>query len=102
MTNFYLITTFVVLLTSAEASDKSPIRHTTSTRLQGATTSLEGSLVGQRSGGLGRDVRVVDIHRVQSRLRAELTEQAVFAPLQGMWSRPQTQRWVRYTLSIFS
>jgi hypothetical protein len=80
MTNFYLITTFVVLLTSVEASDKAPsgTRHLPD---QGATTSWEGSLVGQRSGGLGRDVRVVDVRRVQSRLSAELTEQAVFAPL---------------------
>jgi hypothetical protein len=45
----------------------------------------------QRSGGLGRDVRVVDVRGVQSHLSAEPaepTEQAVDAPLRGGRSRP--------------
>jgi hypothetical protein len=49
-------------------------------------------LARQRSGGLGRDVRVVDIHGLQSHLRAEqaeLTGQAVGAALQGGRSRSQ-------------
>jgi hypothetical protein len=49
-------------------------------------------LAGQRSGGLGRDVRVVDVHRVQSHLKAELAEpieQVVGAPLQGGQLRSQ-------------
>jgi autonomous glycyl radical cofactor GrcA len=40
-------------------------------------------LAGQRSGGLGRDVRVVDVRGVQSHLIVELAEpieQAVSAP----------------------
>jgi hypothetical protein len=49
-------------------------------------------LAGQRSGGLGRDVRVVVVPEVQSHLRAEPTEpieQAVGATLRGGRSRPQ-------------
>jgi hypothetical protein len=46
----------------------------------------------QRSRGMGRDVRVVDIYGVQSHLIAELadpTEQTIGAPLRGGWSRLQ-------------
>jgi hypothetical protein len=49
-------------------------------------------LAGQRSKGLERDVRVVDVHIVQSHLRAKSaksTEQAVSAPLRGGRSHPQ-------------
>jgi hypothetical protein len=49
-------------------------------------------LAGQRSRGLGRDVRVVVVPGVQSHLRvepAQPTEQEVSAPLQGGRSRPQ-------------
>jgi hypothetical protein len=85
------MTTFVVLLVGAEAADKatSATRHLTN---QGAATSRDGWLASQRSKALGRDVRVVDVRRVQSYLREEPTEpieQAVDAPLWGGWSRPQ-------------
>jgi hypothetical protein len=49
-------------------------------------------LAGQRSRGLGRDVRVMDVRGVQSHLNVEPvepTEQAVGTPLRGRWSRPQ-------------
>jgi hypothetical protein len=49
-------------------------------------------LAGQRPGGLGRDVRVVDIRGVQIHLRAELLgliEQAIGAPLWAGRSRSQ-------------
>jgi hypothetical protein len=42
--------------------------------------------------GLGRDVRLVGVHRVQIHLRAELaqpTEQGIDAPLRGGQSCPQ-------------
>jgi hypothetical protein len=52
MTNFYLITTFVVLLTGAEETDKatSGARHLPD---QGAVGPREGLLAGQRFGGFG-------------------------------------------------
>jgi hypothetical protein len=87
---FYLITTFVVLLASAEAADKA-ISGAWHLPDQGAIASREGWLGGQRSRGLGRDVRVVDVQGVQSHLIAEPvepTEQAVGAPLRGGWSCP--------------
>jgi hypothetical protein len=49
-------------------------------------------LLGQRSRGLGRDVREVDVQGVQSHLSVELaesTEQAVGASLRGGQSRLQ-------------
>jgi hypothetical protein len=49
-------------------------------------------LAGQRSGGLGRDVQVVDVRGVQNHLIAESTEpteQNIGAPLWDGWSRPQ-------------
>jgi hypothetical protein len=77
--------TIVVLLTGDEATNEatSDARHLSD---QGVAPSREGCLDGQRSGGLGCDVRVVVVPRVQSHLRAELaepTEQEVGAPLQG-------------------
>jgi hypothetical protein len=83
MTNFYLITTFAVLLIGPEAADQatSGTRHLPD---QGAVASREGWYASQRSGGLERDVRVADVSGVQSHLRAEPTkpiEQAVDAPL---------------------
>jgi hypothetical protein len=91
MTIYYLITTFVVLLVGVEAVDKaqSGTRHLLD---QGAAASLEGRLAHQRFGGLGRDVRVVDVRGVQSHLRAEpaqLIEQGVGAPLRGGQSHLQ-------------
>jgi hypothetical protein len=91
MANYYLITIFVVLLAGAEAVDKAQpgAGHLPD---QGAATLREGQLTRQRSGVLGRDVRVVGIHRVQSPLRVESaqpTEQGISAPLWGGWSRPQ-------------
>jgi hypothetical protein len=91
MTNFYLVTIFVVLLTGAEAIDKatSGARHLPN---QGAAASREGWLAGQRSRGLGCNVRVVDVRGVQSHCNAESaepTEQAVGASLRGGRSRPQ-------------
>jgi hypothetical protein len=85
MTNYYLITTFVVLLTGAKAANKAQLgtRHLPD---QGEATSTKGRLAHQRFGGLGRDVRVVDVRGVQSHLREELKEsieQGVGAPLQG-------------------
>jgi hypothetical protein len=73
MTNYYLITTFVVLLTSAETTDKaqSGARHLLD---QGAATAREDSLVHQRSGRLGHDVRVVCVRGVQSHLRAKMAQ----------------------------
>jgi hypothetical protein len=59
---------------------------------QGVAPSRKGRLARQRSGGLGRDVRVVGVYRVQSHLKAESTqptEQGIGAPLRGGWSRPQ-------------
>jgi hypothetical protein len=55
MANYYLITTFVVLLTGDEAADKAQLgaRHLPD---QGATPSREGQLAHQRSRCLGRDV----------------------------------------------
>jgi hypothetical protein len=49
---FYLVTTFVVLLVGAEATDKaiSVAQHLPD---QGAAASWEGCLASQRSGGLG-------------------------------------------------
>jgi hypothetical protein len=91
MTIFYLVTTFVVLPVGAEVADRAILgaRHLPD---QGASASWEGLLAGQRSGGLGRDVRVVDIRGVQSHLSeepAEPTEQAISAPLRGERSRQQ-------------
>jgi hypothetical protein len=88
---FYLVTAFVVLLTGAEAADKtiSGARHLPD---QGAVASRKGWLAGQRSEGLGRDVWVVDIQGVQSHLSAEQAEpieQVIGAPLRGGQSRPQ-------------
>jgi hypothetical protein len=85
MTNYYLITTFVILLVGAEAADKawSGARHRPD---QGAAPSREGQLAHQRSGVLGCDVRVVRVRGVQSHLRvkpAQPTEQGVGAPLRG-------------------
>jgi hypothetical protein len=91
MANFYLMTTFVILLTGDEAAHKA----TWVTKYlpdQGATTSREGRLDSQRSRGLGHDVRVVDIREVQSHHIVEpatSTEQVVGAPLRGGWSRLQ-------------
>jgi hypothetical protein len=69
---FYLVSYFVVLLAGAEAADKvqSGAWHLSD---QGATILREGQLARQRFGGLGRDVRVVGIHGVQSHLRAKPT-----------------------------
>jgi hypothetical protein len=55
MANYYLITTFVVLLTGVKSIDKaqSGAGHLPE---QGAATSREDRLACQRSGGLGRDV----------------------------------------------
>jgi triphosphoribosyl-dephospho-CoA synthetase len=63
MANYYLITTFVVLLIGAEAADKAQpdARHLLD---QGAAASRKGRLTHQRSGGLRRDVRVVSVRRV--------------------------------------
>jgi hypothetical protein len=85
MTNYYLITTFVVLLTVTEAANKTKpdTRHLPD---QGAATLSKGQLAHQTSRSLGRDVRVMDVRGVQSHLRAEpaqLTEQGVSAPLWG-------------------
>jgi hypothetical protein len=91
MTNFYLITTFVILLADAEAVDKA----TSGTWYlpdHEVATSWEGWLASQRPGGLGRDVRVVYVCGVESHLRAksaELTEQAVDALVRGGQSRLQ-------------
>jgi pectate lyase len=55
MTNYYLITTFVVLLLGAEAANKA--QSSTQDLLdQGVAASRKGRLAHQRSGGLGRDV----------------------------------------------
>jgi hypothetical protein len=91
MTNYHLITTFVVLLIGAEVADKaqSGARHLLD---EGATPSREGQLAHQRSKGLRRDVRVVGVRGVQSHLRAEMahpTEQDVSAALRDGLSRPQ-------------
>jgi hypothetical protein len=88
MTIFFLVTTFFVLLASAEAADKaiSGARHLPDQAVAG---SREGWLAGQRFRGLGRDVRVVDVRGVQSLLNAEPTEQAINAPLRGRLSSPQ-------------
>jgi hypothetical protein len=90
MGNYYLITTFVVLLAGVEATNKAQpgAGHLPD---QGAAASREGRLAHQRSIGQGRDVRVVGIHEVQNPLRAELaqpTEQGTSAPLQGRRARP--------------
>jgi hypothetical protein len=55
MINYYLITTFVVLLVGAEEVDKakSGARHLPD---EGTTPSRAGRLAHQRSRGLGRDV----------------------------------------------
>jgi hypothetical protein len=91
MINYYLITIFVVLLVGAEEVNKaeSGAQHLLD---EGTAPSKEGRLAHQRSGGLGRDVRVVGIHGVQSHLRAEpaqLSKQGVGAPLRGGRSCPQ-------------
>jgi hypothetical protein len=91
MTIFYLITIFVVLLTGVEEADKatSDTRHLPD---QEVAASRESWLASQRSRGLEHDVQVVDIHGVQSHLRAEpaeLTEKGVGAPLWGGRSRLQ-------------
>jgi hypothetical protein len=87
----YLLTTIIVLLVGDEVADKAT---SDATHLpgQGAAPSREGCLAGQRSRGLGCDVRVVVILKVQSHLRAEPakpTEQEVGAPLRGRRSHPQ-------------
>jgi hypothetical protein len=59
---------------------------------QVAASSRECLLAHQRSGGLGRDVRVVGIYGVQSQIRAEpaqLIEQGGGSPLQSEWSHPE-------------
>jgi hypothetical protein len=91
MNIFYLQTTIVVLLAGDEAVDKAK---SDATHLpdQGAASSREDCLVGQRFGDLGHDVRVVVVPRVQSHLRTEPTEpteKAVGAPLRGGRPRPQ-------------
>jgi hypothetical protein len=55
ITNYYLITIFVVLLTGAKAvnKDQSGAQHLPD---QGAEGSREGQLARQRSRSLGRDV----------------------------------------------
>jgi hypothetical protein len=73
MTIFYLVTTFVVLLTGVEAADKA-ISSAQHLQDQGAAASRESWLEGQRSGGLGRDVWVVDVWGVQSHLIVESIE----------------------------
>jgi hypothetical protein len=83
MNIFYLLTTIVVLLTSDEATDKAKL-DATHLPNQGVAPSREGCLAGQRSGGLGCDVRVVVVPGVQSHLRTELvepTEKVIGAPL---------------------
>jgi hypothetical protein len=83
MNIFYLLTTIVVLLASDEAVDKAKSNMTHQPN-QGAAPSREGCLAGQRSRGLGHDVRVVVALRVQSHLRTEpgeLIEKAIGAPL---------------------
>jgi hypothetical protein len=88
MTIFYLVTTFVVQLIGVEAADKA-ISGTWHLPDEGVAASREGLLAGQRSGGLGRDVQVVDVRGVQIHLiakMAELTDQAIGAPLWGRWS----------------
>jgi hypothetical protein len=105
MTIFYLITTFVVLLACAEVADKatSGAQHLPD---QGAAASREGWLAGQRSGGMGRDLWVVDVYRVQNHLRAETTEpikQVVDALLRTRRSHLQDPEAVRihsFSLSI--
>jgi hypothetical protein len=67
--------------------------------------SREGCLVGQRSGGLRRDVRVVVVPRVQSHLRAEpaeLTEKVIGAPLRSGQSCPQDPEAGMIQSSVFS
>jgi hypothetical protein len=91
MNIFYLLTTIVVLLTGDEVADKAK-SDTTHLPDQGAAPSREGCLAGQRSGGLGRNVRVVVVSGVQSHLRTkptELTEKVVGTPLRGGRSRSQ-------------
>jgi hypothetical protein len=70
MTNYYLITIFIVLLTGVKAANKAQpgTRHLLD---QGATALREGQLTHQRSGGLGCDVRAMGIHGFQSHLRVE-------------------------------
>jgi hypothetical protein len=83
MTIFYLITIFVVLLASAEAANKA-ISGTQYLPDQGGPDSRGGWLAGQRFGGLGRDVWVVDVRGVQGHLIVEPIEpieQAISAPL---------------------
>jgi hypothetical protein len=83
MNIFYLLTTIVVLLTGDEATDKAKL-DATHLPNQGVAPSREGCLAGQRSGGLGCDVRVVVVPGVQSHLRTELvepTEKVIGAPL---------------------
>jgi hypothetical protein len=91
MKKIYLLAIIVVLLSGDEAADKAKLdaKHLPD---QGAAPSKEGCLVGQRSGGLGHDVRVVIIPGVQSHLRVEPvepTEKVVSAPLWSGWSRLQ-------------
>jgi hypothetical protein len=91
MTNFYLITKFVALLVGGDVANNatSGTKHLPD---QGAIGSSEVSLDSRRSRGLGHDVRVVDVHRVQSHLRVELarpTKQVAGAPLWGRRSRLQ-------------
>jgi hypothetical protein len=55
---------------------------------------MEGLLDSQRFKGLGCNVQVVDVHGVQSHLKAEPAEpieQAIGAPLRGGRSHPQDQ-----------
>jgi hypothetical protein len=90
MNIFYLLTTIVVLLAGDDVADKAKL-DTTHLPDQGAAPSREGCLAGQRSRGLGCDVRVVVIPGVQSHLRTELAEpieKAVGAPLRGGRSCP--------------
>jgi hypothetical protein len=91
MNIFYLLTTIVVLLTGDEATNKAKL-DTTHLPDPGAAPSKEGCLAGQRSGGLGCNVRVMVVLGVQSHLRTELVEpieKAVGAPLRGGQSHLQ-------------
>jgi hypothetical protein len=101
MANFYLMTTFVILLTGDEAAHKA----TWVTKYlpdQGATTSREGRLDSQRSRGLGRDVRVVDIREVQSHHIVEPATSTLVHHYVADGHVRKTQRQVRYNLSLFS
>jgi hypothetical protein len=73
MNIFYLLTIIVLLPAGDQAIDKakSDARHLPD---QGVAPSREGCLAGQKSKGLGRDVRVVVVHGDQGHLRTESAE----------------------------